>query len=398
MEPPMRQWWPVFQELVQARSVFEDEHAAVAIVERAIAQLGLTPVPLPFEPERLAGIPGAQPPFSSKPGRRNLIATVRGAGGGRSLILNSHLDTVPEGDPSEWRHAPFSGAIENDVIFGRGAFDDKAGAVICLALLERATRRGLRGDVIAQFVLEDETTGNGTLLCLDRGPGADAAVIVDGTRGDRGINEHAGNVRFAVTVFGRSASVSVSHMGVNAAELLSRLVIEIRDAVLALNAANVEPWTQYPSPNQCAVVALDCRETTLTVPAVASATCYATFTPPHCLATFRELIASVVRGFADRQTLERCPELHWDSFAAEPVRSPSAALEQAIRRAAGTCVPFGPSTGTSDLRHFVARRIPCVLFGPGRGHHPHRPNESFELASLSETAEIIWRTVETWCA
>jgi len=394
----MREWWPVLQNLIQARSVFEGEHAAVAVVERAIGQLGLTAMALPFEAEHLAGLPGAQPPFSPVTGRRNLIATVPGAGGGRSLILNSHLDTVPEGDRSEWRHAPFSGAIEDDVIYGRGAFDDKSGVVLCLALLERAARSGLRGNLIAQFVLEDETTGNGTLVCLDRGPGADAAVIVDGTRGDRGINEHAGNVRFSVDVFGRPASVSVSHKGVNAAELLARLLIEIRDAVFALNAGNVEPWTQYPSPNQCAVLALDCAETTLTVPAIASATCFATFTPPHCLATFRELISSVVCRFAARNGLARVPALHWGSFAAEPVRSSSAALEEAIRNAAGVAVPFGPSTGTSDLRHFVARSIPCVLFGPGRGHHPHRANESFELASLAETADIIWRTVETWCA
>ena len=207
----MRQWWPVFQDLIQARSVFEDEHAAVAIVERAIARMGLSAIAVPFEAEHVAGLAGAQPPFSPVKGRRNLVATARGAGGGRSLILNSHLDTVPEGDCRDWHHAPFSGAIEEDVIYGRGAFDDKAGVVLCLALLERAARRGLRGDVIAQFVLEDETTGNGTLLCLDKGPRADAAVIIDGTRGDRGINEHAGNVRFTVDVFGRPASVSVSH-------------------------------------------------------------------------------------------------------------------------------------------------------------------------------------------
>ncbi len=394
----MRQWWPIFQDLIQARSVFEDEHAAVAIVERAIAQMGLSAIALPFEAEHVSGLPGAQPPFSPVKGRRNLVAIAPGAGGGRSLILNSHLDTVPEGDCRDWRHAPFSGAIEEDVIYGRGAFDDKAGVVLCLALLERAARRGLRGDVIAQFVLEDETTGNGTLLCLDQGPRADAAVIIDGTRGDRGINEHAGNVRFSVDVFGRPASVSVSHLGVNAAEFAARLVGELRDTVHALNGANVEPWTRYPSPNQCAVVALDCRETTLTVPAVASATFYATFTPPCSLAAFRELITSAVRQFTARHGLEKVPALHWDGLAAEPVRSPSATLEEAIRHAAGTAVPFGPSTGTSDLRHFVARSIPCVLFGPGRGHHPHRANESFELASLDETGEIIWRTIETWCA
>ncbi len=394
----MQQWLPVFQALVRARSVFGEEHEAVAVAERALTGLGVSFAAVPFDTAALSALPGAQPPFCGVTGRRNLVATVSGTGGGRSMIINCHLDVVPEGAHGDWRHPPFGGVIEEGMIHGRGSFDDKAGAVICLTLLERIAARPLRGDLIAHFVLEDESTGNGSLLCLEHGPRADAAIIVDGTRGDWGINEHAGNVRFGVSVFGRPSSVGVSHMGVNAAELLAQLVLELRAAVFGLNRANATPWTRYPSPNQCSVLSLDCQEAAFTVPALASATCHATFTPPLQSAGFREMVAAVVRQFAVQHQLERAPELDWRGFSTEPVRSTSAELESVIRAAARVDVPFGPSTGTSDLRHFVDRGIPCVLFGPGRGQNPHRADECFELNSLEETTAILERTITAWCA
>ena len=45
-------------------------------------------------------------------------------------------------------------------------------------------------------------------------------------------------------------------------------------------------------------------------------------------------------------------------------------------------VRIGPSTGTSDMRHFAKRNIPCLLYGPGRGFNPHRPDEHFLLDDL----------------
>lgn len=394
----MQQWWPVFQALVRARSIFGEEHAAIEIVEAALSSRDIPFVAVPCDRATLSQLPGAQPPYCDVPGRRNVIATVTGTGGGRAFILNSHLDIVPEGDPATWSRDPFSGSIEDGVIHGRGAYDDKAGVVICLALLEKARAARLAGDVIAHFALEDETTGNGSLLCLEHGPRADAAIIIDGTRGERGINAHAGNVRFGVRVYGKPSSVSVSHVGVNAAEMLARLLLQMREATFALNASNVEPWTQFPSPNQLAVLSLECAETPLTVPAVASATCYATFTPPLDLRAFRGMLDDVAARFASAHALERAPELDWGGFGAEPVRADAGAIEHVINAAAGRPVPFGPSTGTSDLRHFAARSIPCVLFGPGPGANPHRADEHFPLAALDETAGVIWRAIEAWCA
>jgi acetylornithine deacetylase len=240
----------LLQELIRTSSLFGEEHAAVDIVERELSALGVETKSVWFDPKKLANLRGAQPPFSAVAGRRNLIALRKGYGNGRSLILNCHLDVVPPGNSNGWDFGPFSGTIADGRIYGRGAYDDKAGAAICIGVLDRLRSEKIAGDLVLHFVLEDETTGNGSLLCLQEGPAADAAIIVDGTRGERGINEHAGNIKFSITTFGKPASVSVSHMGTNAAELLAAICLAIKSAVLDLNKTIRPPWSQFPSPNQ----------------------------------------------------------------------------------------------------------------------------------------------------
>jgi len=389
-------WTTVLQRLVRIRSVFEDEEAAVRLVEEEIAVLGLTPVGVAFGESRLRAIPGARTPFSERAGRRNIVVKIPGKGAGRSLALVTHLDVVPEGDHREWTHGPFSADIVDGALYGRGSYDDKAGVIVALALMDLFSRGArIGGDLLFQFVLEDETTGNGTLLCLEDGHVADAAIIIDGTRGDRGINAHAGNVRFGLSVFGRPASVSVSHLGINAAEMLALLLGELRATVLALNAGIGEPWSQFPSPNQFSTVGLSCPEATLTVPETASATCYATFTPPMTLGEFRSLVERTAEVFGASHGLPKPVAFDWTLFAAEPVASEAVALERAMTRT--TRIEFGPSTGTSDMRHYVARGIPCVLFGPGIGQNPHRADEHIRLDSLPATLRILASTIVEWC-
>ncbi len=380
----------LLQKLVRQPSVFEQEHGIVSLIEQQLDGIGIARHSVPFDASHLHTLPDAQLPFSKIPDRRNVVAKIPGSGVGRSLILSCHLDVVPAGDPAEWAYAPFSGEIRDGVLFGRGAYDDKAGVAACLTVLERlASGSPLCGDVLAHFVLEDETTGNGSLLCLEAGFSADAAIIVDGTRGDRGINRHAGNAKFAVTIKGKAASVSVSHMGVNAVELLMELVFELRGAIFDLNCRNIQPWLTFPSPNQFVTMAVFCPERTLSVPETASAVCYVTFTPPQDLTFIRNLIGKIGSKYS--------AQVDW-LFVADAVESESEELEKTISRAAGRKIAFGPSTGTSDMRHFATRGIPCVLFGPGTGYNPHRADERFHLDSFQPIVEILHKTAMEWCA
>lgn len=397
-------WQATLRDLVGLRSVFEHEHAIQDYVARAIAALGLPVERVAHARDRLTALPHAQPPFSDVPNRHSLVTRIDGTGGGRSFLLSAHLDVVPEGDRDAWTHDPFAGEVDDrGFIYGRGVMDDKAGAAISLAVMEALTVMPirLRGDVIFHYVLENETTGNGSLLCLEAGHRADAAAIIDGTRPDRLIDEHAGQLQFELFVKGRPASVAVSHMGRNAAELMARLVLELRDVVHALNDARTPPWTQFPSPFQLSVQRVHSEGAQLTVPHEAFAQCYVTFAPPFTLAGMRDVIAQTVRRFDARFELETPVSVLWSGLAAEPVRSDARELAQAIvaaaRRAGLPDVVPGPSTGTSDLRHFARAGIPCVLYGPGTGYNPHRADEHYLLSDLVKIVAIYLDVLSTWC-
>jgi acetylornithine deacetylase len=397
-------WSELLGALIRIPSVFEQEYAILAFVEKRLDQLGLTAARVRFDAEKLRNVPDAQPPFSAKTGRHNLVARIPGRSGGRSLVLNCHLDVVPAGPENAWTHPPFSGHIdkEKNLIYGRGAMDGKAGVAIALAVLETfaSGSRELSGDLIVQFVLEDETTGNGTLLCLHAGHVGAAAIILDGTRGDRAINQHAGNMQFGISLTGKPASVSVSHMGVNAAEAMSELLLALRDDIFALNESRVEPWTRFPSPNQFVTQSIISTGRPLTVPDAAEALCYVTFTPPATVESMRIRIEERIRRFAAMRNIA-IPTIQWDNlFSVDPVFSSAGLLEQTIQNALAvsgkTAIEFGPSTGTSDLRHFVGHGIPCVLFGPGPGYNPHRADEHYHLPGLSEMVALVLEVVQQW--
>jgi len=397
-------WSELLAELIKTPSIFGQEEEILAFVGQRLVQLGLRTDRVNFDGEKLRCLAGAQPPFSAKPGRHNLVARIPGHGGGRSLVLNCHLDVVPSGPEEAWSHPPFSGYIdkESNIIYGRGATDDKAGVAIALALLEIVATGtyDLAGDLIVQFVLEDETTGNGTLLCLEAGHGGTAAVILDGTRGEKAITQHAGNLQFSIQLAGKPASVSVSHIGVNAAEMMSELLLGLRHDIFALNVGRPVPWDRFPSPNQFVTQSICSVGRPLTVPDTAEALCYLTFTPPATVAGMRRRIEEFVRSFALSRNIS-VPILRWDGwFAVDPVASTTGPLEGVMQEAAKvmgrSAIDFGPSTGTSDLRHFVSYGIPCVLFGPGPGFNPHREDEHFHLEGLAEMVAVMLEIIRRW--
>ena len=401
-------WQRLLCDLIRSRSVFEQEHAVVDRVAARIEAAGLPVYRVAHAADRLARLPHAQPPFSSVEGRCSLATRVKGSGGGRSIVLSAHLDVVPEGDRGSWSHDPFAADVDpaEGRVYGRGAMDDKAGVAISLGLLETLARLPirLRGDVVFHYVLENETTGNGSLLCLEDGHTADAVAIIDGTRMDRLINEHAGQLQFELVVRGRPASVAVSHLGCNAAEVMARLLLTLRDAVHALNDGRMAPWTQFPSPFQLSVQRINSEGAQLTVPELATAQCYVTFAPPFTLAEMRALIGRMICAFEAGLGASAPPSpvaVVWRGLAAEPTRGGGHALEETIIAAArragiGDVVP-GPSTGTSDLRHFVRARIPGLLFGPGNGHNPHRADEYYALDDLVAMIGLYVEVVRSWC-
>src|SRR3954471_8903429 len=155
------------------------------------------------------------------PGRPSVVVRARGSGGGRTLMLCGHLDTVNVEGMAE-PHVP---RVEGDRLHGRGAYDMKAGVAAALVAARDAARAGLRGDVIVAAVADEEHASLGVQEVLGAVQ-ADAAIVTEPTPGEIVI-AHKGFVWAELTVHGRAAHGSRPDLGVDAivaaAPVLARL-------------------------------------------------------------------------------------------------------------------------------------------------------------------------------
>jgi acetylornithine deacetylase len=113
-------------------------------------------------------------------GRPQLAARMSGTGGGRSLLLNGHIDVVPAAIEDGWEHDPFDPQVRDGQIVGRGACDMKGGiAAMVVAAEVLAADGGLRGDVVVCTNTDEESSGVGALACARRGVKADFAIVTE---------------------------------------------------------------------------------------------------------------------------------------------------------------------------------------------------------------------------
>src|SRR5215211_8637334 len=142
-----------------------------AVVGRAFSERGLdvdTWEATREETEPYREHVGEQSSYENRP---NIADTRRGAGNGRSILLNAHTDTVDPGDPTAWKGDPLSGNLEGDLLYGRGSCDMKGGLVTHLVALDVLSDLGLglRGDVTVAATVGEENGGLGALSTVLRG-------------------------------------------------------------------------------------------------------------------------------------------------------------------------------------------------------------------------------------
>ena len=133
--------------LVRHRSLLGEEASCLEAMAGVFEGLGLAPRRVPTDPDALRHVPGFSPPLVSYAGRDNVVAVHRPrAAAGRSLVLQGHVDVVPEGAADLWTTPPFEPAIREGRMYGRGAGDMKAGLVsIAMAMAALAAGGGAAG-------------------------------------------------------------------------------------------------------------------------------------------------------------------------------------------------------------------------------------------------------------
>lgn len=393
--------------IVRAPSVTGDEETVQRIVASQMAAHDLE-VDL-WEPSTAELAPHALAvgTFATLAGRPNVVGVFHGAGRGRSLILNAHIDVVEAGDPLRWSHPPYAAEIVDGQLIGRGACDMKAGLAVNIFALRAVRDAGLAagGDVIVQSVIGEEDGGVGTVAAILRGYRADAAIISEPTAGTV-IAAHCGSLVFRLHVEGKAAHGATRDQGVSAIEKFSYL----HRALLAFESRRNRDITHpllasltNKVPISIGVVHAGTWPSTVAEALVAEGR--AGLAPGETLAGFQRDFLGVIdeAAAADPWLRDHRPVVEWFSGQFEPaevpVDSPLVQLVVESHRAVHNLPP--PVDGApygADMRHFVnLAHMPCIMYGPGDVRAAHQSDESVALADVVNVTKVIALAIARWC-
>jgi len=325
------------------------------------------------------------------PRRANVIGVARGTGGGRTLLLNGHTDTVGH----DGYERPLAPVVEGDRLYGRGSFDMKGGVAAALWACAEASRLSLAGDVVVAAVCDEEfaSIGSQAVAAQIR---ADAAIVTEPTALDVCV-AHKGFAWLEVEIAGRAAHGSQPRLGVDAIakagrvltgidELDRRLAQEAGHSLLgpgSVHASLIEGGQELSSyPERCLVqlerrtipgegrdvVETEVRELVRQAeeadPGLRAEVRTTLVRPPFEIGLDDEIVR-LVRGHAEHERGSAPEVIGWAAW-----------MDSAILSAAG---------------------IPSVVFGPG-GEGAHAVVEWVDLASVEQCAAVLLAAAREFCA
>ncbi len=392
--------------LVRRPSPLGEEASVQRFAAEQLREMDLDVDVWEIDPDEIAHRPGYSPVDWSYAGRPNVAARMPGAGGGRSLVLNGHVDVVPATPEHHWSHDPWGAEIADGRMWGRGAADMKAG-VAAMIYAVRAIRDagvGLRGDLSLETVIEEECTGNGALAARARGYRGDAAVIPE-PFGHRVLEAQVGVMWVRVTVRGRGAHAERADQASNAVVKAARLVEAVQRLEAEVNAEARPVWFAGTShPLNYNVGIMRGGDWTSTVPEECVFEVRLSSYPGADLAEierrFRDALLAAARE--DDWLREHPPEIEFYAFRAEgcavardePLLAVLGSAHRAVRD--DELEPFS-FTGTTDVRFFnLYEGTPATCYGP-TGGNLHAPDEWVDLASVRDTTKVLALAAMEWC-
>src|SRR5436309_14918058 len=234
------------QQMIAIPSVTGDEAKIQKFLADYMTKIGLDVYTWETDWEELKKHSAYRPVDRGYKGRPNIVATLKGTGGGRSLLLNGHTDVIPVGGGEGWSDNPWSAKIKDGRIYGRGSADMKSGVASHIMAVEYLLAAGLKpqGDVHINIVVDEEVSGHGTLDTVIRGYKADAGISGE-TSGLAVQPACIGRIWFEIEIHGKPAGIQKRYEGISGIELGNKIVKAVAD----LEAKRVATVTHPLYPN-----------------------------------------------------------------------------------------------------------------------------------------------------
>ena len=340
-------------------------------------------------------------------GSPNVVGVFRGSGGGKSIILNGHIDVVPEGDKTKWTHDPFSGLIEDGKMFGRGTTDMKGGNASLLLALEAIVKAGIRlkGDVIFESVIEEESGGVGTLATIIRGYKADAAIIPEPTNMKLFIKQQ-GSMWFRVTVEGLSAHGGTRYEGVSAIEQSIMVHHAIMELEKKRNATINDPlYNTIPIPLPINIGKIHGGSWPSSVPDLVILEGRIGVGPEEEMSEVRRQLMECLNQVSLNDSWLKDHPVQLEFFGGQWV--PNAVsidhpfvnvLQENYKQVYKKSVTIEASPwGTDGGLLGKVGGIPTLVIGPGETRMAHYPNEFIDLEEMIQASKLFAFTIIQWC-
>lgn len=339
-------------------------------------------------------------------GRPNIVAIIKGSGGGYSLTFNGHTDTVPVYGwkiPDPRALEIYSGAVREGVIYGRGSVDMKGGLGAMIVAMEAIKKSGvdLKGDLVFTGVVGEEGSCSiGTKEILRNGPKTDFVLVGEATRLNVEI-ANKGSWDFTITVHGRTAHSGQPEKGINAVVKMAEIVKVLEKEVPVQLRRRKHRLLGYSVMNISKIEGGIYGDV---VPDLCKLSVRIRYTPVYTRKKLEGMISEILQRLQKKDpeltvemstilkhypwkwgevTLDGLPrEISKDNILVKTLR-------RNVKMVTGKYPKIRGSKGWSDSALFTNEaNIPAVNFGPGNGG-AHSPTECLKIDQLHKAAEIF---------
>lgn len=325
-----------------------------------------------------------------EPGRPNLLARLRGTGGGPTLCLNAHADTVGY---AHWPSSALEPRLDGDRLYGLGAADDKAGCVAGMLAMASIAASGvrLRGDLLLACVADEEGSSIGTQHLVRMGLDIDAAIVMEPQPTEELVTEHQGFGWIDVITHGVPAHGCVPEIGVDA-------IVHMAEVITRLHKLDAAVFVPGASPMN--------GRTVFHTGTISGGTDYATYpgravlgievgTQPGEHLSDRvseiEAIFEEVKRNEPGFNAEVSVRLDREPFQAAGHERLQSVLAGAMTDVLGREPKITGMNGWTDAALMQAAGIPTLLIGSTGGNY-HAPQEWASVSELVKLTEIVSRT------
>jgi len=327
-------------------------------------------------------------------GTANLRAIIKGLSSGKRIAFNTHLDVVP---PSVGQTAAFEPVVKEGKVYGRGACDAKGQAVTLWLVIKALADLRLKpaGDLIFDFVAEEECGGNGTLLVVRKGLEAEAAIVLEPT--DLQIAHLVrGAVWFEVKthgVAGHSGSPGSTVSALKEVIKCMEAIEKVRDELLPISKQHLPEIAEHPNPMPVNFGILNAGTWPAAAPSEAVLKGVFGFLPPFHRRDIQNKLRQAISPYR--------AEIKFNMLNSDPSYVPKnhPIVELLINCAGSAQIPAMPSymnASCDSWRYTEQLQIPAVVFGPGSISKAHTIDEYIEIEEIKKAAKILLCFIEKW--